>query len=49
MKHAMKCTDKLTKNRGKFFLDKVGIIFDFISGEKKENTLTKPCLILWSK
>lgn len=36
MKHAMKSTDKLTKNRGKFFFDKIRIIFDFISGEKKK-------------
>lgn len=44
----MKRTDKLTKYRGKFFLDNIRIIFDFISrGGKKVN---KPsCLILWSK
>lgn len=45
----MKRTDKLTKNRGKFFLDSVRIIFDFISGEKKEKVLTKPRFILSSK
>lgn len=36
IKHAMKSTDKLTKDRSKFFFHNVRIIFDSISEEKKK-------------
>lgn len=38
----MKRTDKLIKDRSKFFFDNVRIIFHSISGEKKEKVLNLP-------